>query len=85
MANYATVCNGRSPAFNVDGSELVEGPMRNESVVMATVNMTMVRSYRKNGDGAIRLQHHPLLELCDPIKNPQFNAVNPLGRPMHGL
>ena len=38
MANYATVCNGRSPAYDVDGSTLVEGPLRNESVVMVGVN-----------------------------------------------
>ena len=49
------------------------------------MNMTAARAYRASAEGAARLAKHPLLELCDPIKNPQFNAVNPLGRPMHSL
>jgi len=85
MANYATVCNGRSPAYDVDGAELVEGPLRNESVVMAAVNLTKVRAYRESVEGLARRKRQPLIELCDPIKNTQFNAINPLGRPSHSL
>lgn len=85
MANYATVCNGRSPAYDADGAELVEGPLRNESVVMATVNLTKVRGYRESNEGVLRRKPHPIIDLCDPIKNPQFKAINPLGRPTHSL
>ena len=85
MANYAAPDNGRSPAYVGDGSSLAEGPPGAEDVVVATINLAKLRTYRSSAEGRDRRQPVSVPALCDPFKNPRFQAENPLGRPSHSL
>ena len=85
MANYAAPNNGRSPAYDADGSDLAEGPLGDEDVVIASIDLAKLRAYRSSAGGRDRRQPVSVPALCDPVKNPLFQAVNPIGRPSHSL
>ena len=65
--------------------ELAVGPAGAEAIVTAEVNLTALRAHRASADGHARLHSWPTPALCDPVKNPSFQHVNPLGRPTHSM
>ena len=87
MANYggAVPLDGRSCAYDASGAELAVGPTGAEAIVMADVNLTALREHRSSTAGHERLRPWPTPALCDPVKNPAFQHVNPLGRPTHSM
>jgi hypothetical protein len=89
-----------SPAFDQDDLDLVNMDLIERGFVQgrccgcvyqpcarryAQIELAKLRKYRESAEGLARRKRLPLLALCDPIKNDNFHAVNPLGRPSHSL
>lgn len=87
MANYGGVVagDGRSPAYDGQGRQLALGPPGTEAIPIAHLDLDALRVYRATPEARARRRSRPLVALCNPVKNPAFLHVNPLGRPSHGM